>query len=156
MTLHMRKATEADLEGIARVGCAAFSRESDAIVRHLFPDRLQPEVKPEGDQVLRWRIARKGIKMKTENILLMVVTDGEQNGEIVGFSMWEVPTEVVGEKQGEYKPVVPCPTLDVDAYGVLRKVTADATKECFGENGSKKLWCKFAPISQHLPSLRGY
>ena len=110
MTLHMRKATEADLEGIARVGCAAFSRESDAIVRHLFPDRLQPEVKPEEDQVLRWRIARKGIKMKTENILLMVVTDGEQNGEIVGFSMWEVPTEVVGEKIGEYKPVAPCPT----------------------------------------------
>lgn len=146
----MRKATEADLEGIARVCCAAFSRDTDAIVRHLFPDRLQPAVPPAEDQVLRWRLARKGLKMKTENILLMVVTDDEQNGEIVGFSMWELPAEavVVGEKQTEYKPVVPCPTLDVDAYNVLRNDTADATKECFGENGSKKLWCKSALLPQ--------
>ncbi len=144
MTLHVRKATEADLQGIAQVGVAAFSPTTDAIVRHLFPEHLQPAEPAEEDATVRWRYTRKGIKLRTENILLMVATDDALGGQIVGFSMWELPTDVVEEKPaGDYKPVVPCQGLDESAYDDLRRITAQATKDCFGETGSKKLWCKF-------------
>lgn len=153
MTLHVRKATEADLQGIAEVGVAAFNPKTDAIVRHLFPEHLRPTNPADEDVTVKWRYTRKGIKLRSENILLMVVVDDALDDKIVGFSMWEVPTDAVEEEPaGEYKPVVPCPGLDESAYDDLRRITGQATKDCFGEKGSKKLWCKL--FLGHLSSHR--
>ncbi|KAJ3497630.1 hypothetical protein NLG97_g1754 [Lecanicillium saksenae] len=140
MPLHMRVATEADTDAIARLARAAFDPATDAIARSLFPARLQPAVPSAEDPAIAWRRTRKGIKMKTERILLMVVTDDALDDKIVGFSMWEEPLLEGQEGESMTKGVVPCPTLDEEAYKELRTVSEDATVAFLGKEGSKHMW----------------
>lgn len=140
----MRMATEADTDGIARLAVAAFDPATDAIARHLFPARLQPAVPDPADAAFRWRRTRKGIKLQTERIVLMVVTDDELDDAIVGFSMWEEPlAEGAEEGASMHTGIVPCPTLDEEAYKELRSVSEVATIDFLGKEGSKHMWCKY-------------
>lgn len=143
----MRLATEADTDGIARVARAAFDPATDAIARHLFPVRLQLVDSSEEDPAITWRRIRKGIKQNTERIVLMVVTDDELNDKIVGFSMWEepVPAGHVEKEGAAGKQLVPCKTLDEEAYKTLRRVSEEATVGYFGKDGSKHMWCECGP-----------
>lgn len=157
MPLHLRLATEADTDGIARVARTAFDPSTDAIARNLFPTHLQPAAGPsvngeggaadEVDHGLVWRRTRKGIKARTERVVLMVVTDDTLPAEeaIVGFSLWEepVPADYVADASKKPEPQIPCPTLDEEAYRTLRRVTAEATTTYFGEAGYKHMWCEF-------------
>ncbi|KAJ6788771.1 hypothetical protein PWT90_03322 [Aphanocladium album] len=141
MPLHMREATEADTDAIARLARAAFDPATDAIARNLFPVRLQAAAPSSAeDPAIAWRRTRKGIKMKTERILLMVVTDDALDGKVVGFSMWEEPLREGHEGESMTKGVVPCPTLDEEAYKQLRTVSEDATIAFLGKDGSKHMW----------------
>ncbi len=143
MPLQMRVATEADTDAIARLARAAFDPATDAIARNLFPERLQPAVPNPEDPAIAWRRTRKGIKMQTERILMMVVTDDQLDDKIVGFSMWEGPLPEGQAGESMTKEVVPCETLDEEAYGELRRASHEATIDFLGKDGSKHMWCKY-------------
>ncbi|OAA58314.1 Acyl-CoA N-acyltransferase [Cordyceps fumosorosea ARSEF 2679] len=140
MPLQMRVATEADTDAIARLARAAFDPATDAIARNLFPKRLRPAVPAPEDPAIAWRRTRKGIKMQTERILLMVVTDDALDGQVVGFSMWEEPLPEGQAGESMTKSVVPCETLDEDAFRELRRASEVATIDFLGKDGSKHMW----------------
>ncbi|OAA76568.1 Acyl-CoA N-acyltransferase [Akanthomyces lecanii RCEF 1005] len=140
MPLQMRVATEADTDAIARLATAAFDPATDAIARNLFPARLQPAVPKPEDPAMAWRRTRKGIKMQTERIILMVVTDDQLGDKIVGFSMWEEPLPEGQAGESMTKGVVPCETLDEEAYNELRRASHEATVDFLGKDGSKHMW----------------
>ncbi|KAM3459149.1 hypothetical protein MY5147_006230 [Beauveria neobassiana] len=140
MPLHMRVATEADTDAIGRVATAAFGPATDAIARNLFPARLQPAVPRPENPAIVWRRTRKGIKMNTERITLMVVTDEQLDGKIVGFSMWEEPLAEGQAGESASKELVPCETLDEEAYKELRRVSEEATLGFLGKDGAKHMW----------------
>lgn len=139
----MRLATQADTDGIARVARRAFDPATDAMARNLFPEHLQPANPSIDDAALAWRRTHKGIKGNMEGVLLMVVTDGELNNKIVGFSLWEepVPERSVGDETKLDEPI-PCETLDEEAYRILRSVMAEASTNYLGKDGYSHMWCE--------------
>lgn len=139
----MRVASEADTDAIGRLATAAFDPAIDAIARNLFPARLQPVVPKAEDPVMVWRRTRKGIKMQTERVILMVVTDDQLEDKIVGFSMWEEPLPEGQDGESMTKGLVPCKTLDEEAYNELRRASKEATFDFLGKDGSKHMWCEY-------------
>ncbi|ATY67321.1 GNAT family [Cordyceps militaris] len=140
MPLQMRAAIDADTDAIARLATTAFDPATDAIARNLFPKRLQPAVPRPEDPAIAWRRTRKGLKMHTERIILMVVTDDELDDQIVGFSMWEEPLPNGEQGESMTKGLVPCETLDEEAYQELRRASGAATNDFLGKDGSNHMW----------------
>lgn len=149
MVLHLRLATDADADGIGRVGVAAFAPETDPIARAIFPAHLQPATALAEDPALAWRRTRKGIKMRTERIVMLVVTDDELDDQVVGFAMWEAPLpEGQAQSAGEdshNSTIVECETLDVEKFKEMRTVTDAATDGYLGKDGCQKTWCEYRP-----------
>ncbi len=144
MTLHARPATEADLAQIADIAAAAFHPDTDAISRHLFPAHLQDASgEEEEDPVRSWRLVRKGIKLRLENTVMMVVVDDELGGRVVGFSLWDTPAGG-DEPRSAVSAQAPSPLLDQAAFAELHHVLDADVREHFGVGGIKDVFREFS------------
>jgi hypothetical protein len=137
--MHVRPATAADMEAIGTLATAAFTPDTDAISRRLFPAHLQPPDAPLGSAARQWRLARKTKKLQDERINIIVAVDDELGGEIVGFSLWEVPARNASD--GPVLPsAVSSPGLDQAAFDEMQAAVGDDIRKHFGESGTDNLW----------------
>ncbi|KAM5384608.1 hypothetical protein ACJZ2D_001353 [Fusarium nematophilum] len=141
MTLHLRAATESDLEGIADVATASFNPDTDAISAHLFPPHLKPRDETYAHAARPWRLARKTDRFHAERTVVMVAVDEALSGRIVGFSLWERPARGGEHDKPEPPPIrPPCATLDHAAFDEMKKVLGGDSAKHFGQKGTKDVW----------------
>lgn len=139
MGLQLRPAVEADAAAIAALAAKAFHPDTDTISRRLFPAHLQPTEAQPGDTLRLWRQARKTIKLTDSRINMMVAVDEDLGGEIVGFSLWEVPAR--GASDDEVLPsTVYSPGLDQKAFDEMQKILAGDIHKNFGDQGTNDMW----------------
>ncbi|KAJ6441235.1 GNAT family acetyltransferase [Purpureocillium lavendulum] len=145
MTLHIRPATEGDLAQIADVAVAAFHPDTDAISRRLFPPHLQPtatdaDADADGQgPARRWRLVRKGMKLRADNTALMVVVDDALNGKVVGFSMWDTPAGG-DEMRSAVSSPAPSAALDEAAFEEMHHALDKDVQKHFGAGGIKDVF----------------
>ncbi|KAH6996036.1 acyl-CoA N-acyltransferase [Ilyonectria sp. MPI-CAGE-AT-0026] len=140
MPITLRDATPQDIPAIAKICTAAFHPTTDIITRTLFPPHLKASDAGDDEAAYSWRAARKSHSMESKRNIMMVAVDGDLNGEIVGFALWESP--VNPEDPLQTAPAYPEPpsTLDQAAYAELRSVASADAKETFGEQGTRDVW----------------
>ncbi|KAF4973272.1 hypothetical protein FZEAL_9371 [Fusarium zealandicum] len=143
MTISVRKATQQDLPGIARICNTAFHPTTDTISRRLFPLHLKPQDAVDGEAAHLWRAARKSISMASERGIMMVAVDAASDGEIVGFSLWEIPETSLASVEAAPKFPEPPAELDQDAFAEVRSIANADITELFGERGTKDVWREF-------------
>ncbi|UNI17688.1 hypothetical protein JDV02_004012 [Purpureocillium takamizusanense] len=146
MTLHARPATEADLAQIADIAAAAFHPDTDAISRHLFPPHLRPQgaLGDEEDPARSWRLIRKGMKLRAENTVLMVAVDDALGGKVVGFSLWDTPTDG-DEPRSAVSSQAPSPALDEAAFAEMHHALDQDVQKHFGQGGIKDVFRESCP-----------
>ncbi|KAG8408380.1 hypothetical protein J3459_017852 [Metarhizium acridum] len=139
MTVHLRTATEADAEAIATLAADAFHPDTDTISRRLFPQHLQPANCPAGDTLRLWRLARKSIKLTDKRINMMIAVDDDLRGQIVGFALWEVPSQNASDS--ELLPsAVSSPGLDERAFDEMQSLLSNHVRKHFGDEGTNNMW----------------
>lgn len=143
MGVQLRTAVEADAAGIATLAAKAFHPDTDAISRKLFPAHLQPTEVQSGDTVRLWRQARKTIKLADNRINMVVAVDDDLGGQIVGFSLWEVPVRAASDDE-VLPSAVYSPGLDQKAFDEMQKVLSGDIRRNFGDQGTNNMWRAFS------------
>lgn len=153
MPLHLRKGTEADISGMARVLVAAF--RGDAITTGIFPPHLRnPD--PSVDEETPWRMERMLARMKQPQKVTMVVEDDmlPEENRIVGIAQWDrpsaaMPAELAEEVRQAAQPILTGPkSLDVEALKSLIEAIESANEKLYGKESLKKMWRKSLLVSQ--------
>jgi len=132
MAPSLRFATEADIPAIARVHMAAFDVATDAISGNLFPAHLRTSP----DQQIPHHVKRLTASLRDLRSVTMVA---EEDGQIVGYSVWIRP--LVGEKAPE-RAREEVDGMDMEAFQHLIEAVSVGTKDLLGEHGSDDIWCK--------------
>lgn len=170
MPIHIRRATPADLDAIARINAACFM--GDAISSAIYPARLASTEQDELTTQItcrKFRIARR-IHDPSAAIFVAVEKGGdgdggdggaeeEEEGEgdvVVGFNMWDLPKgeweldeetkEGFEERAKElvgveaYERSIKC--VDMELFAKVKKLMEKMAIEVLGEEGKDDAYCK--------------
>lgn len=146
MSLRIRFAEPGDVESIAHVAAAAFSPETDALGKNLFPARLKPDGIDAALTSIPWRVQRKRWWQQAQHGVMMVAVDDALGGQVVGFSLWEKPA--VPGRTTPVEPNATCPGFDEEEYKYLKATTNEAHEKMFGPAGLSTMWGELAQHSQ--------
>lgn len=156
MPIHIRPATVADLDSIARISTACFQHDPASTV--VYPERLaSKEQDPYTTQFIwrKWRIASR-IYDPSAAIFVAVEGDSPEDGEIVGYTLWDLPQsgwemdeetkegfkaqgkEIVGPEA--YDRTYPC--VDHEIFGQAKKMIEEIGVKTFGEKEKDDVYCK--------------
>jgi hypothetical protein len=142
MAITIRPATEADIPGIVAVSTAAFDPATDAITRRLFPSS-QHDTNNSASGIREWSVFRKSARLHVDRSVVMVAID-ENEGAVVGYSMWFAPQEE--DKEPVALPPPPKRNFegfDREAATELRRIMEEDGREIFGEKSTDGVWSEF-------------
>jgi hypothetical protein len=153
MPLILRPATEKDAFRLGCIGRDAFRHH---VSRDLFPPHLRSKSEsgdPDFDEA-EWRGMRTVRRMKEGKPAYVVVDVSEggipdEEGLVVGFCQWELPSEGQEKKQN-FKDDANAdrlpPILDSQAYHAMGEVIDRESHKILGPEGYSKMWCKYSRV----------